>query len=162
MKHVTASTAGQGRLYLEDLEPGSRFETASVIVERDAIKRFAADFDPQPFHLDEHAAEASFFGGLVASGWHTAAITMRLLVTSGLPIAGGVIGAGGELVWPKPVYPDDELTVGVEVVTSKRSASRPERGLVTVRCETRNQKGEVVQVMTARLVVPARDGAGNG
>jgi acyl dehydratase len=162
MKHVTASTAGQGRLYLEDLGTGRRFETASVIVERDAIKRFAADFDPQPFHLDEHAAEGSFFGGLVASGWHTAAITMRLLVTSGLPIAGGVIGAGGELVWPKPVYPDDELTVGVEIVTSKRSASRPERGLVTVRCETRNQKGEVVQVMTARLVVPARDGAGNG
>lgn len=160
---MTVTTTGQTNpLYLEDLEPGSRFETASVIVERDAIKRFAADFDPQPFHLDERAAEGSFFGGLVASGWHTAAITMRLLVTSGLPIAGGVIGAGGELVWPKPVYPGDELTVGVEVVASKRSASRPERGLVTVRCETRNQKGEVVQVMTARLVVPARDGAGNG
>jgi acyl dehydratase len=156
----TASTTT--RLYFEDLEPGRRFETAAAIVERDAIKRFAADFDPQPFHLDERAAEESFFGGLVASGWHTAAITMRLLVTSGLPIAGGVIGAGGELVWPKPVYPDDALTVGVEVVASKRSASRPERGLVTVRCETRNQNGEVVQVMTARLVVPARDGTTNG
>lgn len=160
---MTESTEGQARrLYFEDLEVGRRFETGSVIVERDAIKRFAADFDPQLFHLDERAAEGTFFGELVASGWHTAAITMRLLVTSGLPIAGGVIGAGGEVVWPKPVYPDDELTVGVEVVASKRSASRPDRGLVTVRSETRNQKGEVVQVMTARLVVPARDGAGNG
>ena len=160
---MTESTEGQAhRLYFEDLEIGRRFETGSVVVERDAIKRFAADFDPQPFHLDERAAEGTFFGGLVASGWHTAAITMRLLVTSGLPIAGGVIGAGGEMVWPKPVYPDDELTVGVEIVASKRSASRPDRGLVTVRSETRNQRGEVVQVMTARLVVPARDGAGNG
>lgn len=156
MTNVTDSTVGQTSLYLEDLEPGRRFETASAVVARDAIKRFAADFDPQPFHLDEHAAEGSFFGGLVASGWHTAAITMRLLVTSGLPISGGVIGAGGELVWPKPVYPDDELTVAVEIVAAKRSASRPERGLVTVRCETRNQNGDVVQIMTARLVVPAR------
>lgn len=156
MTNVTDRTAGQTRLYLEDLEPGRRFETASAVVARDAIKRFAADFDPQPFHLDERAAEGSFFGGLVASGWHTAAITMRLLVTSGLPISGGVIGAGGELVWPKPVYPDDELTVAVEIVAAKRSASRPERGLVTVRCETRNQNGDVVQIMTARLVVPAR------
>ncbi|WP_439542792.1 MaoC family dehydratase [Hyphomicrobium sp.] len=160
---MTESTEGQARrLYFEDLEIGRRFQTGSVVVERDAIKRFAADFDPQPFHLDERAAEGTFFGGLVASGWHTAAITMRLLVTSGLPIAGGVIGAGGEMVWPKPVYPDDELTVGVEVVASKRSASRPDRGLVTVRSETRNQNGEIVQVMTARLVVPARDGAGAG
>lgn len=156
MTNVTDSTVGQTSLYLEDLEPGRRFETASAVVARDAIKRFAADFDPQPFHLDERAAEGSFFGGLVASGWHTAAITMRLLVTSGLPISGGVIGAGGELVWPKPVYPDDELTVAVEIVAAKRSASRPERGLVTVRCETRNQNGDVVQIMTARLVVPAR------
>ena len=148
------------RLYLEDLEVGRRFQTGSVVVERDAIKRFAAEFDPQPFHLDERAAEGTFFGGLVASGWHTAAITMRLLVTSGLPISGGVIGAGGELVWPQPVHPNDELTVSVEVVAAKRSASRPDRGLVTVRSETRNQRGETVQIMTARLVVPARDGAG--
>ncbi len=138
---MTENSAGQKRLYLEDLEIGRRFETGSVLVERDAIKRFAAEFDPQPFHLDEHAAEGTFFGGLVASGWHTAAMTMRLLVTSGLPIAGGVIGAGGELVWPMPVYPDDELTVGVEVVASKRSASRPDRGLVTVRTETPQSEG---------------------
>lgn len=144
------------RLYFEDLEVGRRFTTGSVTMEPEAIKAFAASFDPQPFHLDEDAAEKSFFGGLVASGWHTAAITMRLLVTSGLPIAGGVIGAGGEIVWPRPVKPGDTLTVVSEVIAAKPSASRPERGMVTVRSETLDQAGEVVQVMTARLVVPRR------
>lgn len=144
------------RLYFEDLEVGRRFETASATMDVDAIKSFAANFDPQPFHLDERAAEESFFGGLVASGWHTAAMTMRLLVTSGLPIAGGVIGAGGDIVWPRAVKPGDTLTVVSEVIAAKPSASRPERGMVTVKSETLNQKGEVVQVMTARLVVPRR------
>lgn len=144
------------RLYFEDLEVGRRFATGSVTMEADAIRAFAASFDPQPFHLDEEAAKASFFGGLVASGWHTAAVTMRLLVTSGLPIAGGVIGAGGDIVWPRAVRPGDTLTVVSEVVAMKPSASRPERGMVTVKSETMNQAGEVVQVMTARLVVPTR------
>ena len=144
------------RLYFEDLEVGRRFTTGSVTMEADAIKAFAASFDPQPFHLDEEAASASFFGGLVASGWHTASVTMRLLVTSGLPIAGGVIGAGGEVVWPRAVRPGDTLSVVSEVVAAKPSASRPERGMVTVKSETVNQAGEVVQVMTARLVVPTR------
>lgn len=143
-------------LYFEDLEVGRRFTTGTVTMEPAAIKAFAASFDPQPFHLDEEAARASFFGGLVASGWHTAAVTMRLLVTSGLPIAGGVIGAGGEIVWPRAVRPGDTLSVVSEVIAAKPSASRPERGMVTVRSETRNQAGEVVQVMTARLVVPRR------
>ncbi len=143
-------------LYLEDLTVGRRFTTGSVVVEREAIKAFAASFDPQPFHLDEAAAEKSFFGGLVASGWHTASLTMRLLVTSGLPIAGGVIGAGGEVQWPRAVKPGDELHAVCEVIDAKRSASRPERGMVTVRTETLNQNGEVVQIMTARLVVPSR------
>lgn len=144
------------RLYFEDLEVGRRFETASATMDVDAIKSFAASFDPQPFHLDERAAEESLFGGLVASGWHTAAMTMRLLVTSGLPIAGGVIGAGGDIVWPRAVKPGDTLTVVSEVIAAKPSASRPERGMVTVKSETLNQKREVVQVMTARLVVPRR------
>lgn len=144
------------RLYFEDLEVGRRFTTASATMDLDSIKSFAASFDPQPFHLDETAAEASFFGGLVASGWHTAATTMRLLVTSGLPIAGGVIGAGGDIVWPRAVKPGDTLTVVSEVIAAKPSASRPERGMVTVKSETLNQAGEVVQVMTARLVVPRR------
>lgn len=144
------------RLYFEDLAVGRRVTTGSVSVDADAIKAFASQFDPQPFHLDEAAAAESFFGGLVASGWHTAALTMRLLVTSGLPIAGGVIGAGGEVQWPRPTYPGDTLTVVCEVVAVKPSKSRPDRGMVTVRSETVNQYGEVVQVMTAHLVAPRR------
>jgi acyl dehydratase len=143
-------------LYLEDLPVGRRFETGSVHLDREAIKAFAAAFDPQPFHLDEAAAEKSFFGELVASGWHTAALTMRLLVTSGLPIAGGVIGAGGEVQWPRATRPGDELRVVCEVIAAKPSASRPDRGMITIRSETLNQAGEIVQIMTARLVVPRR------
>ncbi len=144
------------RLYFEDLAVGRRVTTASITIDTEAIKAFAEQFDPQPFHLDEQAAKGSFFGGLVASGWHTAALTMRLLVTSGLPIAGGVIGAGGEVQWPRPTFPDDTLTVVCEVIAAKPSNSRPDRGMVTIRSETLNQKGEVVQIMTARLVVPRR------
>jgi acyl dehydratase len=144
------------KLYLEDFAVGRRFTTSAVTVDADAIKAFAASFDPQPFHLDEAMAAKSFFGGLVASGWHTASLTMRLLVTSGLPIAGGVIGAGGEVQWPQAVRPGDTLHAVSEVIAAKPSASRPERGMVTVRTETLNQKGEVVQIMTARLVVPRR------
>lgn len=144
------------RLYFEDLHVGRRFTTGSVTLDPDAIKDFAARFDPQPFHLDEAAAKGSLFGGLVASGWHTAALTMRLLVTSGLPIAGGVIGAGGEVQWPRPARPGDRLNVVCEVVEAKPSRSRPDRGMVTIRSETLNQAGEVVQIMTARLVVPRR------
>lgn len=147
-------------LYFEDLPVGRTFETGTVTANAAEITRFAASFDPQPFHLDEAAAKDTFFGGLVASGWHTAAMTMRLLVTSGLPIAGGVIGAGGEVTWPRPVYPGDTLRAVIEIVAAKRSATRPERGMVTVRVETRNQKGEPVQIMTARLVVPVRAAVG--
>lgn len=143
-------------LYFEDLAVGLRVTTGSVALNAEAIKAFAAQFDPQPFHLDEQAAKGSFFGGLVASGWHTAALTMRLLVTSGLPIAGGVIGAGGEVQWPRPTFPGDTLTVVCEVIAAKPSGSRPDRGMVTIRSETLNQRGEVVQIMTARLVVPRR------
>jgi acyl dehydratase len=148
------------RLYFEDLAVGWRGTTDTLTVDADAIRRFAAEFDPQPFHLDAVAAEKSLFGGLVASGWHTAALTMRLLVTSGLPIAGGVIGAGGEVAWPRPTYPGDTLTAVCEVIAATPSRSRPDRGMVTVRSETLNQKGEVVQVMTARLVVPRRPARG--
>lgn len=144
------------KLYFEDLPVGRRFTTGSILVDADAIKDFAARFDPQPFHLDEAEAAGTFFGGIVASGWHTAALTMRLLVTSGLPIAGGVIGAGGEIQWPRPTGPGDELHVVGEVTAAKASNSRPDRGMITVRSETLNQRGEVVQIMTARLVVPRR------
>src|SRR2546428_6470101 len=96
------------------------------------------------------------FEGLVASGWHTAAITMRLLVESGLPIAGGIIGAGGEITWPRPVRPGAVLQVESEILEVRQSRSRPDRGVVTVRSRTGDQVREVVQVLDAELVVPRR------
>jgi acyl dehydratase len=146
-------------LYLDDLKVGQRFVSASHELDEAQIKAFAGQFDPQPFHLDEAAARKSLFGGLAASGWHTAAITMKLLVTSGAPLAGGVIGAGGELAWPRPTRPGDRLHVESEIIEITPSRSRPERGMVTVRSETFNQRGEVVQAMTAKLVVPRRPAA---
>ena len=143
-------------LYLDDIAAGQRFTSGSLTVDAEAIKAFARQFDPQPFHLDEEAAEASLFGGLAASGWHTAALTMRLLNDGGAPIAGGIIGAGGEIAWPRPTRPGDVLTVVSEVIEVKPSKSRPDRGMVTLRSETRNQNGEAVQVLTAKLVVPRR------
>ena len=142
--------------YLDDLAVGQRFVSGSLAVDAAAIKAFAAEFDPQPFHLDDAAAKASLFGGLAASGWHTAALTMRLLIDGGAPMAGGVIGAGGEISWPRPTRPGDVLTVTSEVIEVTPSKSRPDRGMVTLRSETRNQRDEVVQILTARLVVPRR------
>ena len=150
-----ALDGGRG-LYLDDLRVGQRFTSAAHGIDEVQIKAFAREYDPQPFHLDDAAAKRSLFGGLVASGWHTAAVTMRLLVEGGLPIAGGIVGASGEVGWPRPTRPGDVLTVVSEIVEVKPSRSRPDRGMVTVRSETRNQNGEPVQIMTARLVVPRR------
>jgi acyl dehydratase len=128
-----------------------------VSVDADSIKAFARQFDPQPFHLDEATAARTFFGGLAASGWHTAAITMKLLVKGGLPLAGGIIGAGVEEVrWPRPVRPGDRLRVESEVLEVRPSRSRPEQGLAKIRTTTLNQNGEPVQVMTSNLIVPRR------
>src|ERR1700720_4177540 len=102
--------------FLEDLRVGQRFASASHTVDEAQIKRFAAEYDPQPFHLDDNAAKATLFGGLAASGWHTAAMTMKLLVDAGLPLAGGILGAGGEIAWPKPTRPGDTLQVESEVL----------------------------------------------
>jgi len=143
-------------LYLEDLAPGMAFENGPVSVTAEEIKSFAARFDPQPFHLDEKAGADSFFQGLAASGWHTASLTMRLMVTGSMPLAAGYIGAGGEVTWTQPVYAGDTLTVHVKVMEVTPSRSRPERGIAVLRCETRNQRGEVVQVLKARVMVPRR------
>ena len=143
-------------LYLEDLHVGRKFRSGTHAVDAQQIKSFAAEFDPQPFHLNEEAARSSLFGGLAASGWHTAAIAMRLLVTSGLPIAGGIVGLGGELQWPRPTRPEDVLRVESEIVEVVPSRSRPDRGTVTVKAETLNQRDEVVQAATMRLFVPRR------
>lgn len=149
-----------GGLALDDLRVGQRFESGTHALDEAQIFAFAAQFDPQPFHLDDAAARATLFGGLAASGWHTAAVTMRLLVGGGAPFAGGLIGAGGEIAWPRPTRPGDVLQVFSEVLEVTPSRSRPERGSVTLRSETRNGRGEVVQVLVARLIVPRRAPAG--
>lgn len=143
-------------LYLDDFHVGQRFTSGTRTVDEAEIKSFAREYDPQPFHLDHEAAKATIFQGLAASGWHTMAMTMRLLVDGGAPIAGGIVGAGGEIQWPRPTRPGDILQVESEVVDVTPSRSRPDRGMVTLRSETRNQRGEVVQVLVAKLVVPKR------
>jgi acyl dehydratase len=150
------------RLYLEDFQVGQRFTSATHVVDAAQIKAFAREFDPQPFHLDEEAAKGTLFGRLVASGWHTAAITMRLQVESGLPIAGGMIGIGGEMSWPRPTLPGDVLRVVSEVEEVTPSRSRPDRGVVRMRSETRNQRDEVVQILNAKLFVPRRSATAPG
>lgn len=147
---------GEQELYLEDLRVGQHFTSRTYPLDEAEIVAFASRFDPQPFHLDPAAARESLFGGLVASGWHTAAITMRLLATGPVRIAGGTIGAGGEIAWPSPTRPGDVLQVESEVAEVRPSRSRPDRGIVTLRSETRNQRGDVVQTLTARLIVPRR------
>ena len=142
-----------GHLYLEDLHVGQRFTSATHLMEETRIKAFAEEFDPQAFHLDESAAQASVFRGLAASGWHTASVAMRLLVTSGLPIANGIIGVGGEIAWPKPTRPGDTLRVESEIVEIAPSRSKPNQGIVTVKSTTLNQNGEPVYVFTARILV---------
>jgi acyl dehydratase len=149
---------GDTSLYLEDLHVGRRFTSGEYSIDERQIREFAAAFDPQPFHLDDVAARKSIFGGLVASGWHTAAVSMRLNVTS-LPIAGGILGLGGELTWPRPVRPGDVLRVESEVVEVIPSRSRPDRGIVVMRIETRNRRNEVVQLTTVKLLVPCRESA---
>jgi acyl dehydratase len=154
--HEPNAAQDRPTLYLEDLRVGQHFGSGSVVVDANEIKAFAGKYDPQPFHLDEEAAKGTLFGGLAASGWHTAAMTMRLLVDGGLPLAGGVIGASGEIAWPRPTRPGDVLSVDSEVVEITPSRSRPDRGMVAMRSETRNQRGEVVQSFTMKLVVQRR------
>lgn len=145
--------------YLEDFAAGQSYRSGRLRVDEERVKTFAAEFDPQPFHLDADAARGSIFGGLAASGWHTAAMTMRLLVQSEFKPAGGIIGAGfDEFRWPLPVRPGDELYLDIEVLEVRPSKSRPNQGMVKVRTTTRNQKGEAVQVSVGNLVVPRRPG----
>jgi len=142
--------------YMDDFTVGQVFESKSVTITPDAIKRFAAEFDPQPFHLDEKAAIGTFFGGLAASGWHTAALTMRLLVDT-FPIEGGLIGAShDEFGWPRPTRPGDHLKITVEVLELRPSKSRPDRGMGKIRTTTWNQANEAVQIMVTNVVLPRK------
>jgi acyl dehydratase len=141
--------------YLEDFAVGQTFGSGPLRIDRERALAFAAEFDPQPFHLDEAAARRSIFGGLTASGWHTAAVTMRLLVETEIKPAGGLVGAGlDECRWPRPVRPGDELRVECEVIEVRPSKSRPEQGLIKLRTTTLNQNDEPVMVYVATLVVP--------
>jgi len=144
--------AQQDKAEMTGLALGQKFVSGTYRLDAEQIKAFAAQYDPQPFHLDEALAQDTFFGGLAASGWQTVAITMRLIVDSGLPLREGVIGAGAEVNWPQPTRPGDILQVFSEVIDIKPSRSRPGRGVATLRSETVNQRQEVVQVLVAKLM----------
>jgi acyl dehydratase len=145
--------------YFEDFTVGQTFGSGRLVVDKEQVKRFAAEFDPQPFHLDEAAAKDTIFRGLAASGWHTAAMTMRLLVDSEIRPAGGIVGAGfDEFRWPRPVRPGDELHLKSEVLDVRPSQSRPNQGLIKLRTTTLNQDNEPVQIQIANLVVLRRPG----
>ena len=143
--------------YLEDLHPGQIFGSPHYTVTAEDIKSFAAAWDPQPFHLDEDAAKDSFFEGLAASGWHTAAATMRLIVTSGMTLPLGVIGTGLEsLAWHRPVRPGDVLTARIEVLETREMRSRPGLGLARLRVVTLDAENQPVQTLQTNLLVPKR------
>jgi len=143
--------------YLEDLAVGQRYAGGTVSVDAAAIKAFASAFDPQPFHLDEEAARTSIFGRLVASGWHTMALTMRMLVDGELRPLRGLVGLGAdELRWPKPVFPGDVLATEWEVLETRPSSSRPDRGTARLGVTTRNQRGEIVLSLVTTVLLPRR------
>ena len=142
-------------LFLDDLTVGQRFAGGAEHLDEEAIRAFASQFDPQPFHLDHGEATGTLFGRLVASGWHTAAVTMRLQVEH-VPIAGGLVGAAAAIEWPRPTLPGDVLRIASEILEVRPSRSRPDRGLARLVTETLNQRDEVVQVVTATIVVPRR------
>jgi acyl dehydratase len=143
-------------LYFEDIAPGQKFRSPSLRIEADAIIAFAAEFDPQPFHLDDSAAQGSIFKGLAASGWHTAAVTMKLCLASDFRPVSGILGVGGELTWLQPVRPGDELRVEIDVLETRPSRSRPNQGLVKLRIVTLNRAGEPVQTFAPTLFVDRR------
>lgn len=144
------------RLYLEDFEVGAVFTSDTQSLSKEQIIDFASQFDPQPFHTDEEAAKETFFKGLAASGWHTAAVTMSLLVRSGLPCAGALVGLGADLKWPLPTRPGDTLQVQTEILEIKELRSRPDSGIVTMQCHTTNQNGEIVQTMLTKVLIARR------
>jgi acyl dehydratase len=144
-------------LFLEDLHVGDRFGSTTFEVTEESIIAFARDFDPQPFHLDKAAAGKSVFEELVASGWHTAAMSMKLFVTGGLRLAGGSVGLGvDELRWPRPVRPGDTLRLETEILDVRASQSKPDRGVIRIRNVTTNQRDEVVQTFVASVLVRRR------
>jgi acyl dehydratase len=160
---TSPAASSEPRLYFDDIRPGQHFTTDKTVTVSEAeIKAFASQFDPQPFHLDSAAGRTTVFGGLVASGWHTAALTMRLVVESGPRLAGGTVGLGAQIEWRKAVRPGDTLRIEGEVIDVTPSRSRSDRGRVRIRTETRNQHGELVQICISTVLVPCRPGAAAG
>jgi acyl dehydratase len=157
---MTSSTDDGELLYLDDLFVGKTQQSETYLVDEARIKAFAREFDPQPFHLDDAAAKNSVLGGLSASGWHTAAVTMRLLTSIRPRYANGIIGLGAEVSWPKPTRAGDELHVVTKVMEITPSRSKPDRGIVTMLCETINQRDEVTQILKPKLVVFRRGAPG--
>ena len=153
--------AASGPLYFEDMQVGRHFNTGSVVLEEDRMIAFAREFDPQPMHTDPDAAGRSIFGGLIGSGWYTAALTMRLVIGGEMkPDERGRVGLGIELLrWPTPTRPGDVLTAVTEVLEARPSASRPDRGIVKLRTLTYNQRREVMQELVANVLVPRRPAA---
>ncbi len=146
--------------YLEDLKPGQAFESRHHLITEEAIVAFAREYDPQPFHLDAEAAKTSFFGKLIASGWHTAALTMKMLTETHMDLAGGMIGAGMEdLKWPTPLAPGDTIHVRVEILDARASKTRPEIGIVRAHVRTMREDGSAVLEMISNLIVPTRPAA---
>src|SRR5437016_13054109 len=142
--------------YFEDLKAGDRFKSGTYKVTEEQIVSFAREFDPQPFHLDPAVARQTMFKGLIASGWHTAAITMRLFVRT-LNFAEGAIGLGvDELRWPNAVRPGDVLRVETEILETRLSKSRSNVGVIRLRNVTVNQRNEPVQTMLASAMLPRR------
>jgi acyl dehydratase len=146
----------KAKLYLEDLQVGQKFTSGRYQMDEKRMKEFAGEFDPQAFHLDEGAGEQSVFKGLAASGWHTAAATMRMLVEGDLMPSCGLIGLGGEISWPRPTRPGDTLHVESEILEIVPSRSKPMQGIAKIRNTTINQNGEVVQVFTVSVLVLRR------
>ena len=143
--------------YLEDFAVGQTYCSPRLRVDKASAIAFASEYDPQPFHLEDAAARGTVFGGLAASGWYTAALTMRLLVDGELKPAGGIIGLGfDEFRWPRAVKPGDELHLVSEILDVRASKSRPDQGLVKVRTTTFNQNDEPVQITVGNLLVPRR------
>lgn len=154
------STAERPQMFYEDLTLGATYRSPTIEVSTEEAIAFAQRYDPQPFHTDAAAAARSVFGGLVASGWMTAALTMRLMVSGEFHFGPGVVGLGIDtLRWPRPVRPGDKLTAVVEVMAMRPSGSKPEYGIVKIQTTTTNQQGEIVQSMVSNILMPRRPAA---
>jgi acyl dehydratase len=151
------------RYWFEDFAVGMALEIPGPVLTPESIMEFARRYDPQPFHVDEQAAKQSAYGGLIASGWHTVSLPIRMICDAYLLDAASLGSPGvNEVRWLKPVRPGDAIRLRMTVLEAKPSKSKPDRGTVILKSETRNQRGEAVQILTSKLIVPRRPGAAAG